>query len=211
MTTTFEKLSKERQNKILAAAAGVFAKKGYHQAGIVEICHAADISNGALYKYFENKKGLFLAVARRAGEIFMQSAIKTALGKMSFWERIMSILDQVPVFTTEHRDYVLVYMDIGSPSMAEFATELSDELERMSVDFWRHMIEEAKAHGEVRKGVSSTTAAYVLDNYMMLFAFSCVSEHYERRFHQFYGNGKSPVKAGRKVDMIIKSLSELLG
>jgi len=211
MTATFQKLPKQRQDEILAATAAVFAEKGYHQAGIVEICHAAGISNGAMYKYFRNKKGLFLAVARRAGEIFMQSAVKTALGKMSFWERVMSILDQVPVFTSEHRDYVLVYMDIGTPSMSEFATELSDDLERMSVQFWRHLIDEAREAGEIRQGISTTTAAYVLDNYLMLFAFSCVSEHYQRRFQQFYGKPGQPVKAGRKVDLIIKSLSELLG
>ncbi len=207
MTTTFEKLPKQRQQEILARAARVFAEKGYHQAGIVEICAAADMSNGAMYKYFKNKKGLFLAVARRAGEVFMQSALQTALGRMSFWERVRSILGQVPEFTLANRDYVLVYMDLGSPSMSEFAADLSDELERMSVQFWRHMIEQAREKEEIRPGISTRTASYVLDNYLMLFAFSCVSEHWERRFHQFYGKS---ITTQNKVDVIIGSVEELL-
>jgi AcrR family transcriptional regulator len=62
MTKTFTKLSPEKQEAILDAAAYVFARKGYHQANVIDICKKASISNGALYKYFRNKKDLYTKV-----------------------------------------------------------------------------------------------------------------------------------------------------
>lgn len=45
---------------ILEAAAACFAKNGYAETGVAEICHRAGISRGALYYHFESKQAIFL-------------------------------------------------------------------------------------------------------------------------------------------------------
>ncbi len=209
-TNTFDKLSEEKQIAILDASAHVFAQKGYFQAGINEICKTTGISNGALYKYFENKEGLFKAVAHRTMELLLTEARQLTEGKIVIWERLHRILEKVLPFTTTYRDYFIVYMDLGSSSMDTFASELSDEFERQSFDFFFQIIEEARDNDEIRKGISTDTAAYFIDNHLMLFAFSCVSEHHNRRFHQYFGRGLRQIDPDQKIELIMRSFRQLL-
>lgn len=210
-TSTFEKLPEDRQIAILDAAARVFAQKGYFQAGIVEICQTAEISNGALYKYFVNKQGLFVTVARRTMDLMMEAAERMRTGPAGIWERLRRVLNEVLPYVARYRDYLVVYMDLGSPSMDPLASELSDEFERQSFEFFYSMIEEARHKGEIRRGISTETAAYLIDNHLMLFAFSCVSLHYDRRFHQYFGTGVERLDAEAKIDIIMRSFRDLLG
>lgn len=210
-TITFEKLPENKQNDILDAAVRVFAQKGYFQAGIVEICQEAGISNGALYKYFTNKQGLFTAVAHRTIELMQTTANRMGSGQMDIWQRMQRILEEVVPFTILYRDYFIVYMDLGSPSMDAFAVELSDAFERQSFEFFYRLIEEARRDGEIRRGIATETVAYFLDNHLMLFAFSCVSEHYNRRFHQYFAKGDERLEPGQKIKLIMRSFRQLLG
>jgi AcrR family transcriptional regulator len=55
-----------RRAEILAAAADVFAEKGYEGTTTKAIALAADVSEGTLYNYYEGKRELLTAVAREA-------------------------------------------------------------------------------------------------------------------------------------------------
>src|SRR5829696_10064447 len=61
--------SKETQHRtreaLLAAAAKVFARRGYHRATVEEIASEAGFTIGALYSNFAGKEELFLALADR--------------------------------------------------------------------------------------------------------------------------------------------------
>jgi AcrR family transcriptional regulator len=52
-----------RRSEILAAAARVFADKGYANTTTKEIADAADIAEGTLYNYFGGKREILLAIA----------------------------------------------------------------------------------------------------------------------------------------------------
>jgi AcrR family transcriptional regulator len=58
---------KERQaqtrSDLIAAAATVFARRGYHKATIEEIAAEAGVTSGAIYSNFAGKEALFLAIA----------------------------------------------------------------------------------------------------------------------------------------------------
>jgi AcrR family transcriptional regulator len=51
-----------RQSEILAAAARVFADKGYANTTTKEIAEAADVAEGTLYNYFGGKREILLAI-----------------------------------------------------------------------------------------------------------------------------------------------------
>ena len=53
------------RREILAAAERVFAAKGYETATVEEIVREAEFATGTLYKFFDGKEALFLAVADR--------------------------------------------------------------------------------------------------------------------------------------------------
>jgi AcrR family transcriptional regulator len=48
---------------LLAAAADVFARRGYHAATLEEVAHTAGFTTGAIYSNFSGKEDLFLALA----------------------------------------------------------------------------------------------------------------------------------------------------
>lgn len=71
--TRREKQQRTRE-RLIDAAAKVFARRGYHPASVEEIAAEAGFSTGAVYSNFDGKEALFLAladreVAERVGEI----------------------------------------------------------------------------------------------------------------------------------------------
>lgn len=64
-----ERLRQERKGRILDAAASVFAQKGFHQATIRDISELADVADGTIYNYFENKFDLLVGIMSRLAEL----------------------------------------------------------------------------------------------------------------------------------------------
>ncbi len=57
-----------RKVQILDAAARLFAEKGFHRTTTKDIAEAADVSEGTLYNYFENKEDMLLGIMSRLVE-----------------------------------------------------------------------------------------------------------------------------------------------
>ncbi|KPJ74672.1 MAG: hypothetical protein AMS14_05075 [Planctomycetes bacterium DG_20] len=58
----FERLPKQKRERILEIAAKGFAERGYDGASVSHVLEQAGISKGAAYYYFENKADLFATV-----------------------------------------------------------------------------------------------------------------------------------------------------
>ncbi|MBI2704279.1 MAG: TetR/AcrR family transcriptional regulator [Actinobacteria bacterium] len=62
MARTQEERKAETRAKLLAAAADLFASKGFHAVSAEAVADAADRTTGALYSHFGGKDGLLLAL-----------------------------------------------------------------------------------------------------------------------------------------------------
>lgn len=58
-------LIEARKNQILDAAIIVFSKEGFANANTDKIARLANLGKGTIYRYFKNKKALFLSVVDR--------------------------------------------------------------------------------------------------------------------------------------------------
>jgi TetR/AcrR family fatty acid metabolism transcriptional regulator len=56
------KRSDDKRQRILTAAAKVFARKGYHGARVSEIARRADVADGTIYLYFRNKEDILVSL-----------------------------------------------------------------------------------------------------------------------------------------------------
>ncbi len=68
-----EKLTRERRRQqtrdvLIAAATEVFARRGFEGSSLEEIAETAGFTRGAIYKNFDGKEDLFLAVTDRFNE-----------------------------------------------------------------------------------------------------------------------------------------------
>jgi AcrR family transcriptional regulator len=84
--------SKERIQLILATALKLFHKRGIDQVTTNDIAEAAGIPIGSIYRYFQNKEEIILAIVELQVEdvttLFEKLAADPALPKMS-WEKII--------------------------------------------------------------------------------------------------------------------------
>jgi len=60
--------SEETRDRLLTAAAAVFARYGYAKASISDITAAAELSSGSIYAHFGSKAELFVATLRAHSE-----------------------------------------------------------------------------------------------------------------------------------------------
>jgi AcrR family transcriptional regulator len=56
----------QRRRQILDASAACFARRGFHQATMQDICEEAQLSPGAVYRYFRSKDDIIVAMCERA-------------------------------------------------------------------------------------------------------------------------------------------------
>src|ERR687896_2159766 len=59
-TSTYE----TNRSRVIAVAADLFARHGYHGTGIAELGKAVGLGRGALYHYIESKEALLYAISR---------------------------------------------------------------------------------------------------------------------------------------------------
>jgi len=60
-----KELTQMREKQILGIAAEVFSLKGFANAQVDEIADLAGLGKGTIYRYFKDKKGLFLSIVDR--------------------------------------------------------------------------------------------------------------------------------------------------
>ena len=65
MRTSAARRQTDRREEILTAAQRCFARFGFHQSSMQEICTEAGMSPGGLYRYFPSKEAIIAAIAER--------------------------------------------------------------------------------------------------------------------------------------------------
>jgi AcrR family transcriptional regulator len=114
---------KERQAQtrrdLIAAAATVFARRGYHKATIEEIAAEAGMTSGAIYSNFDGKEELFLAIAddqveSRVAEI--EAVADAAEGK---GDPGLEAADQFRAFLESDPDWPLLFYEFWSVSVRD--------------------------------------------------------------------------------------------
>jgi AcrR family transcriptional regulator len=121
---------KERQAQtredLVAAAARVFARRGYHKATVEEIAAEAGFSTGAVYSNFDGKEALFLAIADRQVQdrVAQITAVADAVGGRG--DPGGEAADQFRAFIEADPDWPLLFYEFWSLSVRN--PELQHEL-----------------------------------------------------------------------------------
>ena len=208
MNNTFLKLPEEKRLFILKSAAIIFAREGYHQASVADICNTAGISNGALYKYFNNKDDLFDAVMDYGIDLVssLYRQFDTTGPVIPTLEKIFS---GIRIIAREMGFVVSIYLDLGTCALNRFAERKSDDLEKIGRDFLTQLLSNAAARGEIDKSVDITSAVFSIDNLIILYSYSTVSTHHHKRLLTFMRE-KKDVSEKKKIAFLIKTISGIL-
>jgi len=154
-----------RRSQILDAAWTCFARKGYHQATMQDICQESSLSPGAIYRYFESKEAILKALNERSqemGRALVEEARSLAGGPLNTLEVIgqtMLSYFSDPMAETTTRINIEIWPEIIRNE--ELRAGLCEEM-----TFWRQVVggllAEAKEQGQLRPEVDPESLAALL-------------------------------------------------
>ncbi len=207
MKPLFQKISKEKQNKILGAAIKVFADRGYYDANVENICTEANIAVGSFYRYFGNKEDLCICAYNYVIEVMFNVVYQIDnYDDKTVFEVIRELLHRTQKFYLEHSSLFLFYANIWTPAMNHFVPKLNIKSENEIDKFWIELIKRGQAKGEIDKIFSPESAAYLIDSQTLLFSFSLGSIYHKERFDAFLQYGLPNQTLEDVIEKIIHTL-----
>jgi AcrR family transcriptional regulator len=162
----FLQLAQEKRKRILDAAITEFADKSYDNASMNMVVERAEISKGALFKYFQSKSGLFAYVYRMA-----LSRVKDYLRDVRdesrdapFFQRLEMIMRAGIAFIQGHPRLARIYYRIMFTGDSPYKKEILAELREESLKFIQSFVEQGIERGELRSDLDPRIAAFVLES-----------------------------------------------
>lgn len=140
----------ESRKRILEAARDVFFRDGFMSANLDEMAEKAGVAKGTLYRYFESKADLYVAVLTNNHEIFLEQMRAAGQEGETALERIRSIARFYFSHWMDHPDYFLIFWAVDNESVIGELPK--SELEKIS-EFWErnlNVIHDALVYGVER-------------------------------------------------------------
>jgi len=101
----------ETRSALLDAAGRVFARRGYHAAGVDEVAEEAGFSTGALYSNFDGKEDLFLALLQREIQRQVDEVAAIVAERRTLDERARGGAEYWIEFLDREPELVLLFME----------------------------------------------------------------------------------------------------
>jgi AcrR family transcriptional regulator len=100
----------ERRDRIIDAAAHLFAQRGYHATGTAELCEAVGLGKGSLYYYVESKENLLYLIHERVMDRILEFATRMAALEAPAADRLRQLgREQIGIIAT-YPDHVWVFL-----------------------------------------------------------------------------------------------------
>ncbi|MEO1350691.1 MAG: TetR/AcrR family transcriptional regulator [Cyanobacteria bacterium J06635_15] len=113
----------ETQTKILNAAQRLFAKRGYGGTTTRDLAQAAGVAEGTLFRHFENKKAILVAVATQ-GWVEILTDLLTELSEMGSYKAVAQVMRRRMLNLSKNVDMMRVcFME------AQFHPELREQIQ----------------------------------------------------------------------------------
>lgn len=147
----------ETRERLLRAAADVFARRGYEGTRVADIASAAGLSNGALYAYYDSKGELLVEALRRHGQRLLADLVAAAPSRS-----VTGLLLEVGRSLAHRRDgdgYLVIEALAAARRDDDVAGPMRDYV-RERVDWLAALVREAQARGELDAELSPTAVAH---------------------------------------------------
>jgi AcrR family transcriptional regulator len=99
-----------RRQAIIDTSAPVFARRGYHATGIMELCAANDLGKGALYHYIGSKEELLAAILDRVMDEVLAGADRVAATGGSPSAQLAMLGEELLDVIHRYPDHVWVFL-----------------------------------------------------------------------------------------------------
>lgn len=149
---------KARQDDVYAAAAKLFAEKGYHATRIQDIADELGMLKGSLYYYFSSKEELLVNLTSGRIEESI-AAIKGILStKYTPTEKLTLTIDEHLRLYQEHAHIYTIYMQENLHEINADAAEQVSRLSKAYQKLWEKLLGEGIDCGEFQADLDTEIA-----------------------------------------------------
>ena len=147
----------ETRERLLRAAADVFAERGYDGTRVADIAAAAGVSNGALYAHFSSKADLLVDALRTHGRRLLADLFATDPNR-SITELLLAIGRWLPR-RRDPRGYLIVEALVAARRDRDVARPMRDYIGERA-DWLSELVRLAQAGGELDPVLSPNALAH---------------------------------------------------
>jgi AcrR family transcriptional regulator len=147
----------ETRQRLLRAAAGAFAERGYDGTRVSDIAAAAGVSNGALYAHFTSKAALLAEALRAHGPRLLAEAL-AADPDSSLTGLLLAVGRQLPR-RRDQRGYLIVEALIAARRDRDLATQMRAYLGERA-GWIADLVRAAQAGGDLDASLSPGALAH---------------------------------------------------
>jgi AcrR family transcriptional regulator len=179
------RLQKDKKDRIIEAAAQVFAQKGFTGSSVAEIAVKAEIGKGTIYAYFDSKEDLFFAVF----EWYMMqtgAAAKISISHLggSAAQRLEALSDSVMGMWDEIKDVFTLTIEFwAASSSSQMRQRFKGAFRRLYEEFRAivvSLIRDGIERGEFRSNVNAESiAAALVGTWDALFIQAWFDKHFD--------------------------------
>lgn len=155
----------DTRERIIASAARVFARKGYHGASLDEVAADAGLTKGAVYWHFQSKADLFLALldarfqrdtAEIAGSFDQTHNPEQAYEPFASMQQVlMQLVERIE----SDRDWPRLFMEFIGHARDEAVHQRIGAVYRQSYAFSQSLLDQLKQRGHSNCNADSFVAA----------------------------------------------------
>jgi len=191
MSQTFENLCAEKRQRIVRAAGEEFAEHGYENAKMNAIAHAAEVSVGSLYKYFENKQDMYLYVIQHSVAEMDQLLGTLAQSDVDILVKAERIVREIQRFSRRDQLLMKLYHGATSENDPMLAAAFAGAIETAAARIYRRAIRDAQLAGDIRSDIDADFAAFMLHSLFMMLQFSYACAYHSERLKIYAGDDAS--------------------
>jgi AcrR family transcriptional regulator len=149
--------AEQTRDRLLLAAADVFARRGYDGTRVTDIAAAADVSSGALYAHFGSKAELLVAALRTHGRRVLAEALAAEPGR-PLTDLLLRIGRRLPR-RLDARGYLIVEALVAARRDEDVARPMRDYVGERA-DRLADLVRAAQAGGELDPSLSPSALAH---------------------------------------------------
>ena len=184
---TFDKIPKEKRDRILNVAIKEFADNGFENTSIQQIAKKAGISVGSVYKYFENKETMFSMVVHEGLSSLEELLMSLADSSEDILVKAEKIIRELLKYSKKHPELIKLYCQLTTSDNSEFLNNISQRIEAVSASVYTVTISKAQETGDVRNDINPAFFAFLLDNIFMMLQFTAACDYHKERFFIYTG------------------------
>ncbi|ABM11208.1 transcriptional regulator, TetR family [Mycolicibacterium vanbaalenii PYR-1] len=143
MRTNARTRDPERKSRIMAAAADLVARKGFHAVSIAEIGAAAGITGSGIYRHFESKSAVLVALFDRVIDELLRDEQEILNTTDDLGQALDLLIAGQVEFVVADRELAQVYYNEINNLPEEDSRRLRRK-QRLYLEEWVHLVNESR-------------------------------------------------------------------